>query len=114
MAIQIPSRLAHDTHSSRSVEIPACRRMMLAERTTDHQILFEEDKEAVFFNSIQEMVDKAKYYIKHESVREKIAQAGYERCMRSGYSNYERARQMLELVEKVRRGKTLGPFLEAS
>lgn len=98
--VQIPSRLARDTHSSRSVEIPACRKMMLAERTSDHQLLFEEDKEAVFFSSLPELVDKAKYYVKNDHPRERIAQAGYERCLRSGYSNYERIKQMLDLVMK--------------
>lgn len=104
IAIQIPSRLARDTHGSRSVEIPVCRTLMLAERTVDHQVLFEEDKEAVFFGSIPELVDKAKYYVTHDNARERIAQAGYERCLRSGYSNYERMKQMLSIVEKVREG----------
>ncbi|MBI5648840.1 MAG: glycosyltransferase [Chloroflexi bacterium] len=108
LTIQIPSRLARDTHSSRSVEIPACGTMMLAERTTDHQILFEEDKEAVFFGSVSELVDKAKYYVAYEKEREKIAKAGYERCLRSGYSNYERMKQMLGLVQKVRDRNWIG------
>jgi hypothetical protein len=105
IALQIPSRLAHDTHSSRSVEIPACRVAMLAERTADHQVLFEEDKEAIFFNGIPELVENAKYYLNHEAAREKIAQAGYERCIRSGYSNYDRMRQMLAFVFNVRKDK---------
>jgi spore maturation protein CgeB len=104
VVIQIPSRLARDTHSSRSLEIPACRTLMLAERTVDHQILFEEDKEAVFFGSISELVDKARYYVTHHEERERIAQAGYERCLRSGYSNWARMEQMLGIVETVRRG----------
>jgi spore maturation protein CgeB len=108
VVLQIPSRLARDTHSSRSVEIPACQKMMLAERTVDHQVLFEEDKEAVFFSSILELIDKVKYYIKNDQARESIAQAGYERCLRSGYSNYERMKQMLVLVEKIREGRWVG------
>lgn len=103
IALQIPSRVARDTHSSRSLEIPACGTLMLAERTVDHQILFAEDVEAVFFSSIDEAVDKAKYYISHDRERQKIATKGYERCITSGYSNHERMKQMLELVEKVRR-----------
>jgi len=105
IAVQIPSRLAHDTHSSRSVEIPACKTLLLAERTVDHQMLFEEDKEAVFFNSIPELVDKAKFYVSHDEARQRITQAGYERCLRSGYSNYERMRQMLRIVEQYKTGK---------
>lgn len=105
VAIQIPSRLARDTHSSRSVEIPATRTMMIAERTLDHQVLFDEDKEAVFFGSIDELVDKAKYYINNETLRNNIANSGYERCLRSGYSNYERMKNMLLLVCKIARNQ---------
>jgi spore maturation protein CgeB len=103
IALQIPSRLAQDTHSSRSVEIPACGTLMLAERTTDHQMLFEEDKEAVFFSSIEELVSKCHYYLNSESRRLRIAASGLNRCIKSGYSNYERAREMLALVDRVRR-----------
>ena len=108
VAIQIPSRLARDTHASRSVEIPACGTLLLAERTTDHEMLFEEDKEAVFFGSIAELVDKAKYYTRQDTVRRCIAQAGYERCLRSGYSNHIRIKQMLGIVVKVRAGMWVG------
>ncbi|MCG8403893.1 MAG: glycosyltransferase [Phycisphaerales bacterium] len=69
---------------------------MLADRTEDHLASFEEDKEAVFFSSTEEMVDKAKYYLKNDEARERIAQAGYRRCLESGYSNYDRARLMLQ------------------
>jgi len=98
MAIQIPSRLAQDTHSSRSVEIPACGTLLVAERTVDHQILFEEGKEAVFFGSISELVDKVNYYLNHENIRIKIAQAGYKRCVNSGYSNPEQMKKMIKVI----------------
>lgn len=100
IALQIPSRLQRDTHSSRSIEIPACRTLMLAERTVDHLFLFEEDKEAIYFSCMDELIDKARFYINNESAREKIAQAGYRRCLDSGYSNYERMREMLAKVEQ--------------
>lgn len=102
IALQIPSRLARDTHSSRSIEIPACGTLMIAERTTDHLMLFEEDKEAVFFSSVDELLEKIGFYLEREDERKRIAAAGYRRCIAGGYSNYDRMREMLKLVDTVR------------
>lgn len=40
--------------------------------------LFEDGKHLVTYKSLDEMVEKAKYYLEHEEEREKIAQAGYQ------------------------------------
>lgn len=102
IALQIPSRLAQDTHSSRSVEIPACGTLMIAERTVDHQVLFEEDREAVFFSSTEELVNKCDYYLRNVRAARRIADAGYARCQKSGYSNELRMLEMLRLVTAFR------------
>jgi hypothetical protein len=75
-----------DEYSMRSFEIPGCSGFFLAERTPVHQELFAEGKEAEFFSSIEECADKAKHYLGNTKGRLRIAQAGYERCLRSGYS----------------------------
>jgi spore maturation protein CgeB len=72
-------RANRDGHAMRSFEIPACGAFMLAERTDEHLAVFEEDREAVFFSSPEEMLEKARYYLAHEDVRRRIARAGYER-----------------------------------
>lgn len=68
---------------------------MLAERTKEHLAMFEEGKEAAYFSSDKELLEKCRYYLTHEEERKQIAAAGHERCTNSGYSNYDRIRQSL-------------------
>ncbi|MGB7913155.1 MAG: glycosyltransferase [Desulfobaccales bacterium] len=87
-----------DLQTTRSFEIPACGVFMLAERTSEHLELFEEGKEAEFFGDDEELLEKVKFYSAHESERKQIAQAGRERCLRSGYSNHQRLKEILSSI----------------
>jgi spore maturation protein CgeB len=94
-------KINRDKQTTRSIEIPACGAFMLAERTDEHLALFREGVEAEFFSSNDELLDKIKYYIDHADERKRIAAAGRERCLKSGYSNHDRLRQMLDLIGKA-------------
>lgn len=94
------ARWNRDTQVSKSFEIPACGAFMLAERTEDHLACFEEDKEAVFFSDADELIEKLHFYLSHDNLRRRIAEAGRQRCLSSGYSNYERIKIMLDEVLK--------------
>ena len=79
-------KVCPDQHTTRTFEIPACGSMLLADRTEEHQEFFEEGKEAEFFDSVDEMIDKLKFYTCNESARKRVADSGYRRCKQSGYA----------------------------
>lgn len=91
-------KINFDQQTTRSLEIPACGGFMMAERTDEHLSLFEEGKEAVFFTSNEELLEKCKYYLQHDEQRKTIAEAGRKRCEISGYSNKEAIKRMLDEV----------------
>jgi len=93
-------KMNKDLQTTRTMEIPACGSMLMAERTKEHQQLFEEDKEAVFFSSNEELLEKCKYYLSHPQERTKIAEAGHRRCIESDYSNLGMVKQVLAQIQK--------------
>lgn len=98
IAIGLLSKRFPETVTTRSIEIPACGTLLLAERTPEHQKLFREGEEAAFFDSDRELVQKIEYYLEHPDERERLAAAGRLRFLESGYANIERFRKMLEEV----------------
>lgn len=94
----INSAQSRNLSSGRTFEIPAAGGFLLAQRTIEHQEFYREGMEAEFFGSIEELADKARFYLSHDAERERIAAAGHLRCITSGYSWQE---LMVGLVHKV-------------
>jgi spore maturation protein CgeB len=94
-------KVSRDQQTQRSVQIPACKVFLLAERTDEHRDLFAEGHEAEFFSTDQECLEKVHYYLAHPSERERIAAAGLSRCHRSGYSSREQLTLLLQDVARI-------------
>ena len=92
-----------DLQTTRTMEIPACRAFMLAERTGEHQRLFAESQEAEYFGNDEELLQKVRHYLVHAEERQKIAQNAYDRCLRDGYSYQDRLRQALATIVAQRK-----------
>lgn len=84
-----------DQHTTRSFEIPACGSLLLADRTEEHQAFFEEGREADFFSSEQELIDKVEFYRRRESLRRRVSEAGMRRCHASRYAYIHRMADVL-------------------
>jgi hypothetical protein len=91
-----------DTFTRRVFEIPMCGAMMLSQRTDTMQTLYEEDKEAIYYSSKEELVEKASYYLANDTARIKIVEASRKRCVDSGYDIYSRMRQWLKVIASAR------------
>ena len=67
---------------ARIFEVSMCGGFLLTEYVAGIEEHFEIGKEIVCFRTINEAVDKIKYFLKHDVEREKIAQAGWKRAHR--------------------------------
>jgi glycosyltransferase involved in cell wall biosynthesis len=101
ISINILRKQNKGAHNMRTFEAPACGVFTLAERSEEHLQFFVEGKEAEYFASPQELIDKIRYYLDHESKREEIAKRGYKRCIKSDYSYLSRSREVLKAYRGI-------------
>jgi spore maturation protein CgeB len=89
-------KINSDLQTTRTMEIPACGSFLMAERTIEHERLFKEGKEAAFFSTDEELLQKCQYYLAHETERNVITQAAYLKCIDAGYSNKKSMEAILQ------------------
>ena len=94
-------RVCPDQHTTRTFEIPACGSMLLADRTDEHKEFFTEGKEAEFFTSEVELLDKLKFYCANEGARKHVAVSGQQRCISGKYAYVHRLSAALSDIQKI-------------
>jgi len=66
----------------RDFEVPLAGGFYLVEEAPDHAELYDIGREIVTWKTPDELIDKARYYLAHESERKEIAAAGHRRAQR--------------------------------
>ena len=94
------SRAASDASVSdqttvRTFQIPASCAFMLHEDTPEVRSYFEPDKEIMVFNGEDDLLQKLDVALSDEALRERMAMAGYERCVNAPYDYSSAARSIL-------------------
>jgi spore maturation protein CgeB len=99
VALCLVRRANRDGHSMRSFEVPAMRGCMLVESTTEHRAILGPDGEAVvYFNTISEMVEKAKWLLSHAEERRRLAATVYQRIIHGKNRYQDRLTAILNAV----------------
>jgi glycosyltransferase involved in cell wall biosynthesis len=93
-----------ETGNMRMYEVPAHGVMLLCDKAglDAHSQIFEPDKEAVFYDSMEDAIQKIEYYLSHDAERERIARAGFARVHRD-YDGETNLKQFLDWAIRLPR-----------
>jgi len=87
-----------DLHTQRSLEIPYIGSLFCAERTSEHLNLYEEGREAVFWDDADECAEVCFEMLADDEQRREIAKNGRRRCIESEYTNEKVMHKILKNV----------------
>jgi len=79
ICIGLLSKGNRDLHTTRSLEVPFAGGLLCAERTTEHQEMYREGEEAVFWSDAAECARVCNQLLKDDTLRESIRIAGMRR-----------------------------------
>ncbi len=88
------------SHNMRTFEVPGYGGLLVANRTEEQEFFFEEDKEAIFFDGVEEFNDKLDFLNRNKGIVERIKLAARARSEKSGYSYNCRSKQLYQLLSE--------------
>lgn len=102
IALVFLSKLNNDTYTRRCFEIPATRTMMMSEYTDDLNSMFQEGKEAEYFQSKEELLEKIKYYLSNNRILKEIGINGYKRLICDGHEVVDRCKEIIVVFNNAK------------
>ena len=104
------SRKRGEQTKGRNFEIPGCGGFQLSYYSEDLEKHFRISDEIAIYHDEDDLIDKVRYYLRHEDERETIARAGHERVV----SEHTFSRRFLDLVARIDRDGWKPPITGAS
>lgn len=86
-----------DQLKGRDFEVPGCRGFLITKKTEDLSRYYEIGREVETYESVTDLVAKTRHYLRNESEREKISEAGYRRTL----ANHTMEIRLTELFTSV-------------
>lgn len=91
-----------DLHTTRTMEIPYAGGLLCAQRTHEHMAMFEDGREAVFWDNADECAHWCRTLLANGAQRESIRQAGMRRVRANGVGNETICAHVLETALQLR------------
>jgi len=98
VALGLLSHANRDGHTQRSNEVPYCGGVLCAERSSEHERMFRDGEEAVFWRDADECAAQCQRLLADDALRERIRQAGMLRVRANRVGNEDVARQILDAL----------------
>jgi spore maturation protein CgeB len=86
-----------DQIKGRTFEVPGCGGFLLTGKAADLESYFNDGAEVVTFESIQDLIEKVRFYLSHVQQRLSIAEAGYQRTL----ADHTYARRFSHIFDKI-------------
>lgn len=94
-------RANRDGHVMRSIELPAMGAFMLAERTDEHQEIFEEGVHCDYWSTVDELVEKCRWYARNPRRAAQLARTAHELITTNPNTYSDRALQVLDMLSRL-------------
>ena len=94
------STLNEDSYTTRVFQIPATQSFMLSQDSDDIRRIFEVGKEIDVFTGSHELVERVRFYLNNDVLRNELAAAAYERVVRDRHDINSRAEDWIEAISE--------------
>jgi spore maturation protein CgeB len=92
--------IVEQSHNMRTFEVPGYGGLLLANRTEEQMAFFEDGKEALYFDSVDELKGHIDFILKEKKIAQKIKENAYNRAVESGYSYTARSKQLFNMLKR--------------